>query len=251
MRKLTTDDEYRKILITGKSGTGKSSLAATAEKPLVVLSEFQGYAAILDSAKRRGVEAPPTVFVESYQDYVAVLNAMREAATSGKFVIPGVVQLDYKPETVIIDSLTDAANVLTAEVFKDAPVGKDGFSAPSIRARSEVKLRIHRMVKAFRDLPCHLVCLCLLDILEIGEDGKVERVEYQPSVGSRKVGSEVLAHFNAAGMTFKQDGEGGKTEYRATFSGKPNMPVKANEHLAGVVDQDISLWIRKLEGEKV
>lgn len=253
MKLIENDKEvYMKALISGRSGSGKSSLAATAPNPLVLLSERQGGQSILDAAARLGVPAPQMLYMETIKDYGAVLKGLQAMESTGKLTIKEgkdvVLEIDA-PETVVLDSLTDACGLIHAEIF-------DAVDKPSFKEWGELKKRVSRFIRLFRDLPCHVLMLCLLDERTENVDGQEVTVR-GPMMPMKSLGNVAMAASTVAGianrsMTKQKEGDDIKVvnTFEVAFSGTRVDPIKVHTALASVEEPNFANWIEKIKSNR-
>lgn len=208
MAKILTDDVQElhfKALATGPSGSGKSSLGATAPKPLILLSESQGKMSIVQRAKALGLPRPSILQVDTLQDYRDVVKALHGDKGKPFKVINkdvGVILEGEWPETVVLDSLSDACELVMSEVKADAPPkrGDDGLEVFSQRHWGALGDRSAKLIRAFRDVPVHTLFLCLQDErLNETSDGTSTRW-VGPQMPMRKLPNVVMQATNLAGM---------------------------------------------------
>ena len=255
------EEAYWKIAVTGPSGTGKTTLGVTAPKPLIVLSERQALPSIKMAAKRLGVPVPPVVYVEEADDYRSVLVALHRPKdkpfvivdrSSGEVIIE--LPVEEWPETVVIDSLTDACDVVRKELDLQAPdrKGRDGLP---FRAGNKWGIWVERcmgIVKGFRDLPMHVVFLCLLsDKTKEDDDGNVIERIIQPKLATHAMGQQLAAAVNIMAYTYRTS-EGAKLVYGVmTNSRHEGMLTKPCEPLQRIEVADLTSWIDRLGGNLV
>lgn len=139
IRKYKPTDAWLKVLIYGKPGVGKTSFGITAPKPLYIQAE----GGLLSVAEFE----PEYIEVKT----MAELNAAYELLEGG----------DHEYETVIIDSLTEIQSTVMKRITGD--------KAPRLEDWGVFSPEMARILRNFRDLPMHVVFLCLED-----NDGKDE-----------------------------------------------------------------------------
>lgn len=171
---LKTGHTHAKILVWGNSGTGKSWLAATAPKPLVILTEANGAVSI-------GHSNPDA-------DVVVITNAddLRKICMKAK---KGELK-SYK--TLVFDSLTECQ-----KLFKDEIVGdRDQLK---IQEWGQLANRMLKFIRLIRDLPFHIVCTALADKNTDGEGAIVNNL---PQFEGKKTANEIMQYFSAVGYLF-------------------------------------------------
>lgn len=212
MRRIDNSDEERflKAAVYGRSGTGKTSLGVTAPKPLILASERQCILSVKQQAKRLGIEPPPTLYMESVDDYRMVIRALH-GNTAQPFRVmmkDGEILHEQQewPETIVIDSLTDAGRIVSEEINEMSPpqIGKDGLPAQSMRYWGVLTDKVTNLIHAFRDVPCNVLFLCLVDDREVGEGKQATRV-VSPSLPTRKMADTLAAACNVMGYSYRTE----------------------------------------------
>lgn len=236
-------EKYLKALVMGSPGVGKSSLGATAPNPLILLSERHGAASIMQSAERLGVGRPTTLFMRSLTDYRNVISALRGDQSKpftiqyqGKTLVEGAW-----PQTVVLDSLTDACRLIEDEIRAS---GKD-TETMSQAQYGTLKVRCERMISAFRDVPMHVLFLCLMD--DKGED--LDRV-IKPQLPGRNLASFAMACVNVVAVADRAvtqtKGSDAVVDYRAyTVRPGPYM-LKPMRPLRDIEEMNFSKWVARV-----
>lgn len=130
--KYTTTAEsaqFVKCLNYGRSGVGKTKLAATAPSPIIVSSE-NGLLSLQE-------EKIPVVMIETPEDFEEAYQFVTTNPKAKRF------------ETVALDSVSDIAESILA-FFKENPV--DGNTHPQAAYGSMADI-MTSMIKRFRDIP--------------------------------------------------------------------------------------------------
>ena len=262
MKKLHEDDaeSYVKALVYGQPGTGKTSFGVTAPKPLILLSERQGYTHVKQAAARLGRAVPPVLLIERAEDLRNVARGVHSASKSGATEL--VVHDDsgtevYRgpmPETLVVDSITDAFRLLDEEIKRDAPPkkGVDGLDVVSERYWNTLQDRGEKIIRGFRNLPCHVLFLALQDDKTVGEGDAAERI-VAPSLPMRRMPSMLAAAVNVVGITtraIRPPREGKKEQARVVFAVRTVGPsyymLKPCRPLRDVEVPDFSSWVARL-----
>ena len=264
----STDPVWVKACLYGKPGTGKTSFGVSAPKPLILLSEAQGLVHVKQAARRLGVPVPPTFLVESVEDYRSWLRALqgskdkplqvfeRHRTLDGKVSDVQVVELEEWPETVVLDSITDAGRLIVEEIRRMSPPkkGQDGLPVDSQRFWSVLSDKFKALVLEFRNLPLHVVFLGLVDDREDGDEGnRVRNVTID--LPMRKMPAILAAAVNVIGYTFRRETRDAdkptRLEYGVMTTGPEYMTLKPYRPLRDTEVPDFSKWVAMIRGQLV
>jgi hypothetical protein len=256
MQLLDEEQTYIKALIYGDPGTGKTNFGVSAPSPLILLSERQGLASIREAAKRMGIKPPPALYMSSVDDYREIIVALKgsgpgenlDVRVNGKTILT----MPY-PETVVLDSLSDIGEVIRADVERISPpkLGTDGLPAWTIRHWGTLGTKMHQLVLQFRDLPAHVLFLCLKDDREVG-DGAEKARQVGPALPMRKMSSVVAAAVNVIGLTHRQsiprEGSDDKIEYSVHTNAPDYVLTKPYRPLKDKEEANFSHWVNVIRG---
>jgi hypothetical protein len=258
---------HLKALIYGRPGTGKTTFAVSAPKPLILLSERQALTNIRHAIKRTGAKDVQVLVMESLEDYRSVLRTLYAATAnpslkSGPFVVRAqdgveLYRSDIWPETIAIDSLTDATKFVEDEINREAPPrkGKDGLDVVAERYWQALFDRCSKVIRAFRDVDFHVLYLCLEDDRVQGEGDEAER-QVTPQLPMRKLPGVVSAAVNVVGIMTRgirkapaAEGEAPKDAeivYVVRTVGPQHFMLKPYRPLADVEEADFTSWVRRI-----
>ena len=263
------EEKYVKAVIYGPTGTGKTSIGVSAPDPLILLSERQGMVHVREAANRLGRPVPPVLFMQDANDYRNVARALHGAKSrpfqvydrfdSGKRDNDGGIIWEKSlvfegawPETVVIDSMTDACRLFVEEIRRESPPqrGRDGLPVDSQRFWNVLPTRIEAMIHAFRDIPLNVLFLALVDDREHGEDdNKVRQVS--PMMPMRKLPATLAAAVNVMGFTYRKSQrqeKGYKLTYGVMTAGPEYMMLKPYRPLRDFEVPDFSYWVGVVRG---
>lgn len=162
------------MLVYGRSGTGKTTFAATFPKPLLVLDiREKGTDSIRD------VEGVQVLALERWEEFESIYWYLVE----GK----------HNFETVVIDTVTQLQDLAVEKVLEDD--GKSPGDLVSKGAWGTVASLMKSWIINYRDLPLNVVFLAQDRIMR-GEE-EVEEDQLTPEVGPRVIPS-VASTLNAA-----------------------------------------------------
>jgi len=265
MKIITQDSEqtYLKALAYGASGTGKTSLGVTAPEPLFVLTERQAVFHIRAAATRLKRPVPKIAFVENAEDLRNIRTAIRvERGGEKGFTITdrsgAVIQTWPKwwPQTIVLDSLTDMAKLLSDEIQAmgtQGQVDKDGMPKRKDPYGNLLTDRFDAFVRAVRDCPYHVLFLAEREEREIkDDDGVVQGRTIGPMFPMRKLAARVQHASNLVCMTFRQtktvEVKPGETRRVVQFgvetSGPDWMMTKSMPPLREVEVPNFTAWVR-------
>lgn len=265
-----------KLVVYGHSGIGKTRLGCTAPKPLIVLFERQGAATIELYCREHGLAPHPTIHVETWDELLEVmralsrtlsiavvyraLNAKRaeeghpEALTDAQLEA-AIQALPYdRPEWLVVDSATEAGELMEAAVKRDAPPpkGKDGLPAPSMRHAVTIMDRFRAFLKGMRDLPLSVLFLALRDDRDGTETAdRVTRVR----MPFKSMGEDLMRTTNAVGVMSREQVEVGRSEKdepivelrrMVRFAPLPSWAMGKEFGSLSVEEPDVGAWVAKL-----
>lgn len=169
-----------KALIYGEPGAGKTYLACTAPKPLILLTE-PSVSDVTMQAVRRDLKVDPAVWdIETLVD----LDAAYSYLEGGK----------HEYGTVVVDSLTDLYRRLMKHVV-DAAISRRSGHDPDVPEQGDwlrVQEKLRYIVRLFRDLPMDVVFTAL--VMDIRDE--MRRV---PFIQPKGLALEIPAFFNLVG----------------------------------------------------
>lgn len=250
-------ERYLKALVYGQPGSGKTNFGVSAPKPLILLSEHQAVPHLRAAAERMGVAPPMVLAMDNLMDYRHVLMACR-ADKAQPFVVRDtdgneVFKAKEWPETVVLDSLTDACELVSEEIRSQSPpkVGKDGLPVDSERYWNVLADRASKLIRSFRDLPMNVLFLCLLDDRVTGEGDEAKRT-IGPALPMRKLPNTLQAAVNVVGVTYRKRGNAKDgvrpMVYGIMTTGPDYMALKPFPPLRDQEVTDFSSWCKRING---
>lgn len=262
MKRLDDDpnEQYLKIGLTGDSGSGKTWLGTTAPKPLVLIWERQAKASIEASCAARGIEKPMMILIESIGDCGNVLRAIhgdqaKPCVVRERYYDPKtktnpvreVMRLPHWPETLVIDSLTDACAMMRAELLREAPPkvdGESGLPDESFAHRRTILDRCTQLIRAFRNVPAHVVFLCLKAEKKIYRARKEVGRRWVADLPDKDLAARYMAACNIVGVPYIRSGHRG-----VALDADDWMGCKAFPPLRSFEVPDLSEWIARIHGD--
>lgn len=204
IQKVGNKNPSLNILIYGDSGTGKTTLAGSAddvpEMRSVLLIDLEGGTESL----RNSYPEVDTVRVQSWKEMQEVYDALHRG--------------DHGYNTVIVDSLTECQKfnmytIMTELVNRKTDEGKDvDPDIPSVREWGKNIEQMRKFVRAMRDLPIHTIFTALE---QQKKDDKTGAVQVKPSL-SGKLADEVAAFLDVVMYYYVKEvpTEGGESEIK-------------------------------------
>lgn len=264
------DAKTVKALIYGRPGSGKTNIGVSAPNPLILLTELQAVPNIKKAAIRLGRKLPPTFPIRSLDDFRAVVKAAHGDRSKPFTVVDPTTgdvrfSLEQWPDSIVMDSLTDACEMVSEEIRRQSPPrqGKDGLPVDSERYWNVLMDRCSKLVRSFRDLPFHVLFLCLLKDKESGEGD--EKTRYVgPQLPMNALPNVVMSAVNVVGVTYRRRGDavdtGQKTPagkpilarpmvYGVATTGPDFMELKPYPPLRDNEVTDFASWVKRINGE--
>lgn len=166
-----------KLLVYGHAGSGKTTLAATMPKPIVISAE--GGLLSIQSANLPYIEVNSMATLMEALDYVSGENG-------AEF------------DSVVLDSISEIGEVV---LIHEKAINKDGRAA-----YGEMAVQMTSIIRAFRDLPGKHVLMTAK--VEKAQD-EAGRILYSPSMPGSKVGQALPYFFDEVlALRVEKDADG-------------------------------------------
>ena len=239
LRERAEDTILLRALLHGDSGAGKTTAASKMPRPCFLLTEPNGLLSIRASN-------PDAIVVDvvstSQNRNVSSMQIVREFFTAA---LDGTLA-NAEVKTVVIDSLTELQRMLRDEIMSSKRAGPNGEVKWTLEDWSTLTDRMRKLVRTIRDLPFHVVAICLSDT-ETDDSGTRYVV---PSFQGKKLPNEVAGYFNVVGYVFRrsEENEDGSQvlSHRVLLRGASNYLTKSLPQLDAVEDPNMSNWVKKI-----
>lgn len=197
-------DRY-KFAFWGPPGTGKTWIGIRGIPPVIYLtSERQGMEHVRGAARYYEMDLPHVLFMESLDDYKTILKAFNgkkdqpfEIRSNGELILS-----TEWPNTVIIDSLTDALNKIKLKIINESPpdVNRIGLRELTIGHWGEIRRRCEEFIWRFRDIDANVVFLCL----NLDKDGDRNNSRYHgPDLPMANLSKTLVSSVNICAQTIR------------------------------------------------
>ena len=236
VKDMPSDQVRLKLLLYGDSGTGKTWTASTGPRPVFLLTEPNGLPTIR-------VSAPDAVVIQADEGHGG-MDTVRAFLRAAK---DGTLQRETSCETVVLDSLNELQRMLRDEIIASKVVPAGGEAKFTLKDWGTLTDRMRGLVRAFRDLPMHVVAITHAD--SHVEEATGER-HVQPQFQGRALPNEIAGYFSAVGLMFRertQDEDGNpSTKHRVLLNGPANILCKSLPGLEAIEKPDLKDWLEKL-----
>jgi hypothetical protein len=257
-----TKQKWVNAAVYGLSGSGKTSMGTTAPGALILLSEAQGALHIKQAATRLGIERPEVLLMQCVDDYRNVMRALY-GDRSKPFEVRAkdgdqsrvIFSMEKWPDSVVIDSLTDAARLMVEEINQIAPPrpAADGLPEKTMRHWDALGDRMRAMIVGFRDAPVNTLYLCQCDDRVVGKGDDAKRI-MAPDLPMRKLVSDLTAAVNVIGYTYRRikqvPGPNGtvlhQVHYGVITIGPEYMVLKPCHPLRPSESPDFARWVEAI-----
>jgi phage nucleotide-binding protein len=226
-------------LVYGEAGVGKTYLGGTADddarmSPVLIVDVEGGLATLRE---RKSIDV---VTVRSMKQIEELYNKLYHSIDNNRIY--------YK--TVVIDSLTELADLDMRVVMKDAyqrNPDKVDVDVPSPREWGKVRNHIRLIVRAFRDLPCHVLYTSHVGIL--AEEG--QPTKYFPGFAG-KLGREIPGFMDVVGYMYSDNKEGVINRYMQVQGTRRVVAKDRTDSLGDVIENPSlpMIWDMVVNGER-
>lgn len=211
-----------KVLLTGPSGGGKSTTGAKFRCPLIGLTEKQALPAIKEANPRALVK-----LIANAQDLLEFMQLCRSETLASRC------------DAVVLDSLTDAQRMLRDFYTAKGDPQEQQYWSNTAPATA-------RIARVLRDLPVHVMVICMDAETEVPGEGIVHR----PALSGGKALNNLAQYFNVAGFISYQERSGGKRR-EVMFDGPDRYRVKGLTGINAVEAPEPLLWLNKRFGDAI
>ena len=231
-----------KLMIYAESGVGKTWAAVKARKPLVLLTEKNGYASAAHSN-------PDALILEcntpsELRNIIMDIRDHESKYLVGKDENGNELKAEF--DTLVIDSLTEIQRLFKEEIMKNN--GRELFSQQDWGKLADT---MRKLIRSIRDSDCHVVCTALQDSF-IEEATGTRHVK--PMFEGRKTQSEILQFFSGCGYLVKRNTqEDGRSVWKRhlIFDGPSHIVCKPCHPVGGVIeDPNIAEIIDLISGQE-
>jgi hypothetical protein len=224
-----------KLLLYGDSGTGKTWCASTSPNPCFLLTEPNGLPTIR--------AANPGAVVIQADEAHGGMNTVREFLRAAK---DGSLKKETGCETVVLDSLNELQRMIRDEIMATKK-GTAQEAVFSLQDWGTLTDRMRGLVRAFRDLPFHIVGITHADAQQ---DEAAGTRHVLPMFMGRSLPNEIAGYFSAVGLMYrdrsKADDGGVLTHHRVLLKGPPSVVCKGLPGLEPIEEPDLRGWLARM-----
>lgn len=229
---VSSTELHMKVLLYGDSGVGKTHTASTAPKPVYLLTEPNGLPTIR--------AANPDAVVIQADEGNGGMETVRAFLRAAK---DGTLARETGCQTVVLDSMNELQRMVRDEILnKKRTAHGDGVF--TLQDWGVLTDKMRAMVRAFRDLPFHLVGITHADVQQ-EENGSRHIL---PMFMGRSLPNEIAGYFSVVGYQYRKQqktDEGIEVTRHVLLHGPPTVVCKGLPGLDPVEVPDLSLWLEK------
>ncbi len=228
------DALHMKVLIYGDSGVGKTWTASTAPNPVYLLTEPNGLPTIRASN--------PNAIVVQADEGNGGMDTVRAFLRAAK---DGSLARETGAKTVVLDSLNELQRMIRDEIMASKR-GNHGDAVFTLQDWGVLTDKMRAMVRAFRDLPFHVVGITHADA-QVEEGGPRHLL---PMFMGRSLPNEIAGYFSVVGYQYRKQSKGEDGEVVTTrhvlLQGPPTVVSKGLPGLDPVESPNITVWLDKV-----
>jgi hypothetical protein len=200
---LFNNEPVLKVLVYGDSGTGKTTWAAQAPHPLILLTEKQGLPSIFVANPDAEV-----AIVQTYGQVLAALDRLKGATPvvlddGQKALRVAGKSSDIIVQTLVIDGLTQVSELcrqsMTSSKIDDTTLQEWG----------RVKRAVNRLCGSLRNIRCNVICTALSSDMDVEGERRT-----LPLMNPNSLRFEVAQYFSACAFSHKR----GPRQYSLAWS---------------------------------
>lgn len=180
--------QWRKLLIYGEAGVGKTVFASTAPNPIFLDAEDG-----MQSVRRKVARAP----IQKWQDVQNVFALL--------------VQGQHPYQTAVLDSLPEFLKLAMDNVVSAYPKRRDYATQPTVGDWGKALADFDHMIRAFKSLPMHLILTCSPATKQYASDF------IRPQLSGRKTTREVCRYMDIIGYMYTAAVDKSRQDYLLSF----------------------------------
>lgn len=224
---------HLKVLLTGASGAGKTRCAARFKRPLYGLTEIQAVPTIRAAN-------PDAVLYHGTDGQVGI----RTVHDLRRFVLMARRAGEHGCDGVVLDTLTDAQRILR-DWYTSRQGGRAGTEKTSKESWGSVVDSTARLAREMRDLPSHVIVICLDREETVDDLGIVHR----PAISGKNLPNDLSQYFNACGFVHVVDVERGHRHQVLFRGGGERYLVKGLDGMDDLEPPEPRWWLRAMGGD--
>lgn len=224
-----------KILVYGKAGVGKTTLAATIGEPTLIVSAEAG----LLSLSGHEIDVVD-ISVDDSGNTIPKEKRIDRLGEVYKFLLTDEARAKYK--WIFVDSITEISQNMVEKLQVEFPERKD-----ALVLYGENSKRMRSLIKSFRDLPYYSTVFTAL--LEDEKDENGRRVAGVSMVG--KIADQIAGFLDIVCLMTLVKGESGEMERKLITEGTESFVAKdRSAKLSKVEEPNLSVLAKKIRASK-
>lgn len=235
-----------KALVSGLSGSGKTTCLSKAQKVLVLEPSPQAQASIVASNPDAKV-----FIVESIEDLYDALYSLRNAEETTYEGLPAlkvtlqqdpsrtkgravVYERDLIVQSIVLDDLEEIQDMFKADIVGES------VDQVTVQQWGFIIDRTFRVVRAFRNIPCNFFVVC-----KVSPKADGDSLVYSLALSGQKLDQKIMGLVNCAAYMFRKETDEG-VQYFAGFQLPDKYPSKGHPSLQAIEVPDASIWWGKM-----
>lgn len=224
-----------KILIYGKAGVGKTTLASTIGEPALIISAEAG----LLSLSGHDIDVVD-ISVDDRGESLPKEKRIDRLGEVYKFLLTEEARSKYK--WIFVDSITEISQNMVEKLQQDFPDSKD-----TLRLYGENSKRMRSLIKTFRDLPYYSVVFTAL--LEDEKDENGRRIAGVSMVG--KIADQIAGFLDIVCLMTMVKNENGEFERKLITEPAESFVAKDRSgRLEKLEEPNLGLIAKKIRSQK-